>query len=292
MKAISAAQIILPVVALLAFGVASGPGLEAQALDELNENGFPLEVGNRWDYRVGTDLNVIEPTLAWPTEAVLEILAREEVLGLQAFHFRTTHRFLVGPDSHQTATGDTWFSMQDDTLWGIASDMIGALDPVSAQLLKPVAQGEPDPWRIRTLVFPLAVGRSWNFGSILPELVENLTDRKVVEARETVAVPAGEFEAFRVVRLVGSPALNIRTEQWFAAIGLVKMREELTSVEERVDERGELMGESVVHSTAVMELQRYRLGGRPTAVQAESWGRLKGRSHRPHPEELDPYEQR
>jgi hypothetical protein len=224
-----ARRFIIPFVVLLAS--ATAPGLKAQSLEGINENGFPLTVGNRWEYRVGSELNVFSPTLAWPSEAVLEILAVEDILGQQAFHFRTTHRFLLGPDSDQTATGDTWFSMQEDTLWGVASDMVGALDPISAQLHKAIAQAEPDPWGVRTLVFPLAVGKSWDFGSVLPQLVDGLTDRKVVEARETVVVPAGQFETFRVVRLVESPVLNIRTEQWFAAVGLVKMREELITTD-------------------------------------------------------------
>lgn len=109
--------------------------------------------------------------------------------------------------------------------------------------------------------------------------MDGLTDRKVVEARETVVVPAGQFEAFKVVRLVASPVLNIRTEQWFAAVGLVKMREESITTEVCTDERGQDMGEFSERTTAVMELQRYRVGGQPTAVESQSWGRLKDRDY-------------
>ena len=130
-------RLVIPVITLVV--CATGPGLKAQSLEGINENGFPLTVGNRWEYRVGTELNVLSPALAWPSEAILEILATEEALGQQAFHFRTTHRFLLGPDSEKIVTGDTWFSMQEDTLWGIATDVVGGLNPVSAQLLKPVA---------------------------------------------------------------------------------------------------------------------------------------------------------
>ena len=76
----------------------------------LNENGFPLAVGNRWNYQVSASRFSINPdeTYAFEAEAIWEIVAREQVLGQEAFRFVTTHRFFSGPDSGSVATAETW----------------------------------------------------------------------------------------------------------------------------------------------------------------------------------------
>ena len=72
----------------------------------LNENGFPLAVGNRWNYQVSASRFSINPdeTCAFEAEAIWEIVAREQVLGQETFRFVTTHRFFSGPDSGFVAT--------------------------------------------------------------------------------------------------------------------------------------------------------------------------------------------
>ena len=77
-------------------------------------------------------------------------------------------------------------------------------------------------------------------------------------------MPAGEFETFRVVRVVEDPGVSIRTEQWFAAVGLVRMRDRQVFTQPLTNELGELVGEFTDGETAEMELQRFSLAGMST----------------------------
>jgi hypothetical protein len=252
------------------------PGaLSAQTLAELNQDKFPLAVGNRWEYRATTSWNLDNPE-TFPgytseTEVVWEITARETVLGQEAYRFEITHRFLAGPDSGAVRTGQTWFAMSGDTLRSVAAINTGGFEPGTAQLFKPVVQEEePFPWNIISLIFPLSVGQSWDFGA---GFFEN--DTKVVETEERVLVPAGEFETFKVVRLVEfeNSTDHIRTEQWFASVGLVKMKDEqiLTTTVEPGDDPSE--GNHRV--LAEMELHSFHLAGESTAIERKSWGQIK-----------------
>ena len=233
-------------------------------------------MGNRWEYHVtGSFESSIKelPSYDFETEVTWEIVAREEVLGQDAFRFETIQRFLSGPDSSTVAIAETWFTFRGDSLLSVASSGdIGFFQPPSVQLGK-VVRDDPDPWKITSLIFPLIVGQSWDFGAGLFE-----SDYKVVEARETQVVPAGEFETFRVVRIVEDPGhrRNLREEQWFAAVGLVKkMRSSYLSSQKRFDEDGEQIGESTWEQNAEMELVSFHLAGMPTTVELRSWGRTK-----------------
>ena len=260
---------ILLVMSVL-MGEIAGP-LDAQDLSELNEHGFPLAIGNRWNYEVSASRVSVDPddTYAFEAEAVWEIVAREQVLGQEAFRFLTTHRFLSGPDSGSVATAETWFAMQEDTLRALASRDVGGLNPSDAQLFKRafLDGDEPDPWDVITLVLPLSVGSSWRFG------VFGDADRKVVEAEEAISVPAGDFDTFRVVRTI--EGIGLRSEQWFAAIGLVKMRSEILFTHNRTNERGEPIGEVTESAVTEMELRSFHLAGASTAVTHHSWGQIK-----------------
>ena len=69
-------------------------------------------------------------------------------------------------------------------------------------------------------------------------------------------------------------------KRWFAAVGLVKMREEMIVTEAFDARRSDgsiLIGVFPGRTTAAMELQRYQVGGQPTAVESDI--RLVG----PHP---------
>ncbi|MYI64036.1 MAG: hypothetical protein F4105_20720 [Gemmatimonadetes bacterium] len=179
-----------------------------------------MAVGNLWEYHITASFKIDDEFFdAFESEAIWEIVAREEILGQEAFRFEITHRYLSGTDS-TVAIAQRWFTMREDRLLAVASRGDFRV-PHSAQLFKVVQEDDANPWNITTLVFPLAVGQSWEFGADLPDIDSNY---KVVEAREAQEVPAGEFETFRVVHLQEGPGTNSSTEQWFAAIGLIKMR--------------------------------------------------------------------
>lgn len=127
-------------------------GVHGQSLSEqLNRDGFPLAVGSRWEYAAVAANRVeffetqdVVHEVHWQVDVVWEITAREQVLGDDAYRLEVTHRTVSGPDSGMVATGQTWFSMRGDTLWGLASRDIAGLNPVVAQLFKPVERRLPE----------------------------------------------------------------------------------------------------------------------------------------------------
>ena len=257
---------------LVALILLSSNPLHAQSLDQLNQNGFPLAVGNLWEYHITASFKIEdEPIGGFETEAIWKIVAREEVLGQEAFRFEITHRYLSGSDS-TVAIAETWFAMRGDSLLSVASRGDLGRVPHSAQLFKVVQEDDANPWNITTLVFPLAVGQSWEFGTGLPDID---SDYKVVEARETQEVLAGEFETFRVVHIQEGSGINSRTEQWFAAIGLVKMRFFSLHTQRRLDERGKDIGEFTFQENTETKLVRFHLAREPTTIEQRSWGQLK-----------------
>ncbi len=77
---------------------------------------------------------------------------------------------------------------------------------------------------------------------------------------ERIAVPAGTFETLLVARTTEDGSwVEFRTEQWFAEIGLVRLRHRDTDVQRRTGERGEDLGEFSTLTTVDMELQSYSI---------------------------------
>ena len=230
--------------------------------EKLNEAGFPLSVGNRWTYRAAAERTVsgmYELSLNWEVEVVWEIKAKEPVLGLEAFRMETVHHVLSGPEIGSRAVGETWFAVKGDTLCAVASRGTAGFFPASAQLHKniaPYVQNAPSAWDVTVLILPLKIGKVWDYGASL-----FASDRKVVETQEKVTVPAGRFDAFRVVRVVDDPDAELRTEQWFTSVGLVKMREESVFIQDWYDETGDLIEEDAIveFQSMTMELESHRI---------------------------------
>ncbi len=256
-------------------------GVHGQSLtDELNQSGFPLAVGNRWEYDAEALFRVevfetqeVVSEDQWRLEVAWEITAREQVLGEEAYRFEITHRTVSGPDSGMVATGNTWFSVRGDTLWGLATRDIGGLLPV-AQLFKPVAEPDPPhPWGAAALVFPLEVGASWPFQP------PGGGDDKRVEQVEQVDLPMGTMEAFRVVREFLPPVVgfSLRSEQWFNAVGLLRLYHQEIAIAPLTDELGNELGDGTTIHRVEMDLVRFELAD-GTAVANRTWGEVKSSS--------------
>ncbi|MFC1525612.1 hypothetical protein ACFL6X_02255 [Candidatus Latescibacterota bacterium] len=216
-------------------------------LSQLNRSGFPLKVGNVWEYDATVsheDMTEAQSSYSTATAARLEIIAEDQVFDESAYRLRITH---IQHSIGDTIVAHSWFAVRGDSLLGLATaGNIGGLDPLNAQLLKPVAQNdddEPTEWGALSLVFPLATGRSWDF---LPFGGLFDSDTKTVEGKERVSVPAGRYGCYHVVRRVDEPGFHLRTEQWFGPVGLVRLR----SLAETLDSQGQLLA----RTTEAMDL--------------------------------------
>jgi hypothetical protein len=225
--------------------------------DKLNRTGFPLKVGNEWVYKVIGDFQVNGLEFHEEIRATWRVTKIETVFGYEAFRMETTHAFLDGPSRGQSATGIAWYSVKNDTLLAVAAQDAGNLSPLG-QLFKPitVTQASAERWNVRVLVFPLALDRKWEFQV---DRFFFTKDEKSVEAIDRVSTSAGSFEAFRVVRSAESPSAQLRTMQWFASVGMVKMEHQDELVQSRMDERGNVIGESKSSTMEVMELESFHL---------------------------------
>lgn len=230
--------------------------------ERLNKSRFPLKVGNQWTYAVSAERTVLSDQQVdiheqWKTRVVWEIEAQEEVLGVMAFRINTTYRFLSGPDSGKTVSGQTWFAMKGDTLKAVASENIGEFDPLVAQLFKSSHEAETtqDPWNVNVLVFPLEVGNSWDFTKgLFP------ADTKTVAAIDKINTTAGEFQAFRVVREITAPDIQVITKQWFTSVGVVEVEDDETFVMQAIDAEGNVLDRTItVKTNASVQLESYDL---------------------------------
>jgi len=240
--------------------------------DILNKNGFPLVVGNQWVYHLRGEETTIwfnppdTTVTSWDVNVLWKITAMEQVLGVDAFRMETTHHIVSGPDSGRTGTMGTWFAVKGDTLLGVASGTNTGLDPITAQLNKISSvsnQDEPDEWPVNVLVFPLKVGKEWAYFRLDPTFL----GKKVVEAIDEISVPAGNFEAFRIVRHFtrdeSESKIIYSTNQWFSSIGVVKYTEnsDYEGVRWWHDENGNIIDAKNIRTILLytMELVSYQI---------------------------------
>ena len=218
-------------------------------VEPLNQRGFPLAAGNIWKYQAtfieNTDtLGSAHFNVEW------EVEAQEEVFDVEAFRMRTTQpidgRFTPKADGY---TSRTWLVSTPDTLKGVASQ--GALPFSEGQLSKPTTltfSDDLNPWQYNILVFPLVPGNSWSADN------SGLGTKTVIE-KETISVPAGSFETYKVeyasANLPESTSFNLLI--WYGAVGVVKVAYIISSSPPAS------IGEQIYHSVRIYELVSYRL---------------------------------
>ena len=186
----------------------------------LNQQGFPLAIGNVWKYRgvsienESGSLDVIELNIEWKVEA------HEVVFGEPAFRIKTTQS--VGGNSLPRPgvyTALTWFSSDPDTLKSVAHE--GVPPFYAGQLAKPAILTSPSEryrWRFHILVFPLKPGTSWPaFGNSISGY-----PRKTVIAKEVISVPAGAFEAYSVEYALRESD-NFTYVVWYGDAGILRI---------------------------------------------------------------------
>jgi len=238
--------------------------------DKLNKFGFPLAVGNQWVYHAEAEETLISSDTTvtrYNSEIIWKITAKERVLGVDAFRIETTQHFLSGPDSSKSIIVLSWFAAEGDTLRAIASGPEGGRISGAFQLHKISVlsdQDEPDEWPINVLVFPLKVGKEWWYFPQGHELQEVL-GKKIVEAVDKISVPAGNFEAFRIVwSIIPDEAEDNKylTIQWFTSVGMARVTEKIEcKYQQQYDENGNLIDERSIKRIFfnTMELVSYQI---------------------------------
>ena len=223
---------------------------------------FPLALGNTWKYRVMAEQwlphssDLVEH-IRHTVDVRWQIFGKESVEGVEAYRMESIYRYTGGPERGKVVTGLSWYTIAGDTLWAVASQLDGLLFPSTARLHKVAinaTQDVPNPWNVAVLVFPLKVNSEWDFGGS-----PRLPSKKVVEAIEEISVLNQTFETFKVVRTVDTPFIQLRTEQWFASIGLIRMKEEVSYVLDQIDVAGNVIGQLRSRRIVDMELESYQL---------------------------------
>lgn len=224
--------------------------------EKLNKAGFPLAVGNIWNYSAQwtqeepTGTNISDINITWVVDAL------EIVSGEKAYRLHMTYRYLSGPYNGELSTEWSWFTQRGDTLWALASEFDDIVPQLSV-LFKPVAifQDDPSEWGINTLVFPLKVGHSWDYLGENHEL-EGVFElyNKTVTGVDDIQVDAGKFKAFKVTTVASSTGLISKADQWFTSVGLVRLQSETIQDFEAIGASGFLI------EKVVMELDDFTLG--------------------------------
>jgi hypothetical protein len=209
----------LALVGVFAAGCDNATGIAGP--EALNTAGFPLGVGNRWEYGVTSqymrdgDTSVTEGRITWLIDTL------ETVLGEEAYRFEVTHTLLATPQySEFSRIAHIWFTEKDDTLRAITSRDVSNLPFVQVVLRRPASksiESRTDELMESVLVYPLEVGARWPFSNRMDAL-----GQKVVEAIEMVSVPGGHTDAFRVTRNTTGGFWEYEIQQWFTSIGIVK----------------------------------------------------------------------
>ena len=88
----------------------------------------------------------------------------------------------------------------------------------------------------------------------IPEAEESFF---LYDSIDMISLPAGEFEAFRVVRTATASSLQLRTQQWFTDVGIVRMEHDFTSTQDVQDPAGNIIDEDglIVQETTLMILE-------------------------------------
>lgn len=237
---------------------------------------YQLGVGNEWRYEAtddwtfecrGLDGAIVEcgverarrlSTVDW------RVMGREQVKGIGAARLEVIQTVLEGHGSGATFTADVWLSMKGDTL-KVVDYTLSRVD-VFASLWKPVSRRLSQELMWNSVVFPLRVGRRWEFAS-----PSSVPDHYDIDAKEVVGVeqvdgPDGPLLAFRVVHTkdrVSSTGgdYHMRQSQWFAPIGIVRMEQEEFGTIEWTAERGNILGRMFNRRVSYMVLKSYHVQG-------------------------------
>lgn len=185
-------------------GCAHGPTPAKAPAREEKRVGFPPQwrPGDRWVYRVvgGTESGT----------KTVEVVQKREVNGIPYY-------VLSSPDADLI----NYWTL--DLSWAFA---VGVRDSTVQARTEP-----PVPW----FTWPLEVGRQWNYKGVYEDRTgkRETNEAFMVVAAETIDVPAGRFETFKIVR----EGQSVDSDQyWYAPQARSYVRWILKRGEQRVEE--------------------------------------------------------
>jgi hypothetical protein len=235
---IATAAAILTAILCALYGAGCDDTTGIAGPETLNTAGFPMTVGNQWEYAVTkqhiiqtnpayadiayNDTTTVEARVTWRIEGI------DSVFVPAAYRMITATEYLSGPDSGTSMLAHKWFTVEADTLREVAHISQNGHGLPEVLLQRPASESVTQSSslaRYRVLVYPLEVGAEWSY--------DGSAHKKVVEARERISVPAGRIDAFRVMRddrptllpqVEGYTNHGTTTWQWFSSVGVAKMR--------------------------------------------------------------------
>lgn len=228
---------------------------------------FPLKVGNRWEY-VNTVVSWTEESPSDTTRSVStgvwEITGTDVIDDIEAYRMEVHTTYIEGSNSGENGSIANWYAVAGDTLkWIAYSESNGKLDS-EIQLHKtaeeyPIYESIADGWQAFILVTPLSIGKSWIVNPIFP-----FTGTKTVRAQETITVPAGTFDTFRISHdidfeeLTGPHQIDIyeifTINSWYGDEGMLR-HDTYTKVQHTEDGREYI----TQHKVVTTELTAYEI---------------------------------
>lgn len=224
------------------------------------EQGYPLKVGNTWEYSVGVrdgitmydeEFGADSSLVEFSTHQVWEVAAVDTVDGEEAFRIDITSRVIDGEEGRfftygqkdKESRNSKWLAVRGDTIVEI---MNTAMQLDEGFTMKPLQSSSNI-----LLVTPLRLGLSWASSR------GSSPSRSVLEV-ENVSVPAGRFQALRV--RTANPFVEVWQERhWYGEPGLIKyslLTERQVSHE---DQRGNPLEDQTLRTTVVSELLSFEL---------------------------------
>jgi hypothetical protein len=230
---------------------------------DLFDQGYPLKIGNRWEYAFGVtdefittnrDLEEEIVPVTFSGIQIWEVAAIDTIDGQAAFRIDINSQVLSGEQGRifsygregKESNSSTWLAVRGDTLVQVMST-VSQLDEGFS--MKPVQSAQT----VVLLVLPLRLGASWPLspGRFSP------FSRTVLRV-ENVTVGSSQLQAFRLS--TANPLAKLwREEHWYGAPGLVRYSRESEIVLRRNDELGNPLEDEILSTTFVAELISYQL---------------------------------
>ena len=223
------------------------------------EQGYPLKVGNTWEYDVGVsdgiamydeEIGADSSLVEFNAHQIWEVVAIDTVDGEAAFRIDITSRVIEGEEGRLFTYGQKgkesmnskWLVVRGDTLVEVMNTVSQFDEGFSMKPLQSAASV--------VLVMPLKLGLSWAAS-------RGSSPSRSVLTVEDVSVPAGQFQALRVRS--ANPLIQVwQEDHWYGEPGLIRYSLQTERQVRVEDERGNSVNQTL-RTVVVGELLSFQL---------------------------------